>query len=208
MDIGIVNAGKLPLYDDIEPSLRKLLTEVILNNSEKGDHVQRLIDYAQKEKERIDQEKEEGTGVIKEKKVDEWRTKPVVERLKHALIKGIQEFVIEDTEEARKEFARPLHIIEGPLMDGMGIVGDYFGSGKMFLPQVIQSARVMKKSVNYLVPFMEAEKGLDPSVKQEIHYNGTVVLATVKGDVHDIGKNIVGVVLGCNNYKVIDMGVM
>jgi 5-methyltetrahydrofolate--homocysteine methyltransferase len=141
--------------------------------------------------------------------VDEWRTKSVEERLKHALIKGIVDYVEEDTEEARKLYPRPLNVIEGPLMEGMGIVGDYFGSGKMFLPQVIQSARVMKKAVNYLVPFMEAEKlAAGGEATTGIQYNGTIVLATVKGDVHDIGKNIVGVVLGCNNYKVIDMGVM
>lgn len=132
--MGIVNAGKLPVYDDINPDLRKLLTEVILNESEDGKHVDRLINYAQKEKERIEQEKNNKDGVVKEKKVDEWRTKPVEERLKHSLIKGIQEFVIQDTEEARQKYPRPLHVIEGPLMEGMSIVGDYFGSGKMFLP--------------------------------------------------------------------------
>jgi 5-methyltetrahydrofolate--homocysteine methyltransferase len=133
----------------------------------------------------------------------------VEERLKYALIKGIIYFVDEDTEIARKNFDRPLHVIEGPLMEGMSIVGDYFGSGKMFLPQVIQSARVMKKAVNYLVPYMEAERLANGgTATDEIQYNGTVLMATVKGDVHDIGKNIVGVVLGCNNYKVIDMGVM
>ena len=132
--MGIVNAGKLPVYDDINPDLRKLLTEVILNESEDRKHVDRLINYAQKEKERIEQEKNNKDGVVKEKKVDEWRTKPVEERLKHSLIKGIQEFVIQDTEEARQKYPRPLHVIEGPLMEGMSIVGDYFGSGKMFLP--------------------------------------------------------------------------
>lgn len=211
MDIGIVNAGKLPLYDDIDSALRKLLTEVILNNPIDGDQVDRLIEYAKKEKERLDDEKEQGTGVKKEKKVEEWRTKPVNERLKYALIKGIIDFIDGDVEEARHHFNRPLQVIEGPLMEGMGIVGDYFGSGKMFLPQVIQSARVMKKAVNYLVPYMEEERlkqGLASLGAGEIQYNGTVLMATVKGDVHDIGKNIVGVVLGCNNYKVIDMGVM
>ena len=209
MDMGIVNAGKLPLYEDIPGELRSLLTAVILNDSPDGNHVDNLIDYAKREKERIDEEKETGTGVKKDKKVEEWRTKPVEERLKYALIKGIIDFVDEDTEIARKNFDRPLHVIEGPLMEGMSIVGDYFGSGKMFLPQVIQSARVMKKAVNYLVPFMEAERLANGgTATDEIQYNGTVLLATVKGDVHDIGKNIVGVVLGCNNYKVIDMGVM
>lgn len=130
--------------------------------------------------------------------------------MKHALIKGNDKYIEEDTEEARQNFPRPLHVIEGPLMAGMSIVGDYFGSGKMFLPQVIKSARVMKKAVNYLTPFMEAEKEAagGPDAGSGVQYNGTIVLATVKGDVHDIGKNIVGVVLGCNNYKVIDMGVM
>ena len=158
MDMGIVNAGKLPLYEDISIELRNLLTEVILNESQDGNHVDRLIDYAKREKERLEEAKEAGTGVKKDKKVEEWRTKPVEERLKHALIKGIIDFVDEDTELARKNFERPLQVIEGPLMEGMSIVGDYFGSGKMFLPQVIQSARVMKKAVNYLVPFMEAER--------------------------------------------------
>lgn len=134
MDMGIVNAGKLPIYDDIEENLRTLLTEVIFNKSENMDHVDRLIAYARSEQERIADFKEGGGTMQKEKKVEEWRTKPVIERLKHALIKGIQEFVIEDTEEARKMHERPLHVIEGPLMDAMGIVGDYFGSGKMFLP--------------------------------------------------------------------------
>ena len=212
MDMGIVNAGKLPVFDDIKPELRQLLTEVIMNESSDGTQVDRLIDYAKKEKERLDELKEGGGVERKEKKVEEWRTKPVEERLKYALIKGIIDFVDQDTEEARHHFERPLQVIEGPLMDGMSIVGDYFGSGKMFLPQVIQSARVMKKAVNYLVPYLEAErlaKGLSKEgAESEIQYNGTVLLATVKGDVHDIGKNIVGVVLGCNNYKVIDMGVM
>jgi 5-methyltetrahydrofolate--homocysteine methyltransferase len=158
MDIGIVNAGKLPLYEDIEPELRKLLTEVILNKSDNGDHVERLIEYAKKEKERLDELKAGGGGEQKEKKIDEWRTKSVEDRLKHALIKGIIDYIEVDTEEARKQYPRPLNVIEGPLMEGMSIVGDYFGSGKMFLPQVIQSARVMKKAVNYLVPFMEEER--------------------------------------------------
>lgn len=147
--------------------------------------------------------------VAKKKAVDEWRNKSVEERLKHSLIKGIVEFIEADTEEARQNYPRPLNVIEGPLMDGMSIVGEYFGSGKMFLPQVIMSARVMKKAVNYLTPFMEAEKvSAGGEATGEVQYNGTIVLATVKGDVHDIGKNIVGVVLGCNNYRVVDMGVM
>ena len=210
MNMGIVNAGQIPIYMDIEEKLRNLLDEVILNKSEDGNHVQKLIDYAQEEKERLDAIKAAGGGPVVAKKVDPWREYEVEERLKHALIKGIDKYIDQDTEEARQKFPRPLHVIEGPLMAGVSIVGDYFGSGKMFLPQVIKSARVMKKAVNYLTPFMEAEKaalngGVEPT---EVSYNGTVVLATVKGDVHDIGKNIVGVVLGCNNYKVIDMGVM
>jgi len=210
MDMGIVNAGKLPIYEDIPADLRKLLSQVILNDETEGNQVDNLIEYAKREKERLDELKEGGGEVKKEKKVEEWRTKPVEERLKYALIKGIIDFIDVDTEEARKNFARPLHVIEGPLMDGMSIVGDYFGSGKMFLPQVIQSARVMKKAVNYLVPYMEEERAAMgfTGAMAEVQYNGTVLLATVKGDVHDIGKNIVGVVLGCNNYKVIDMGVM
>jgi len=210
MDMGIVNAGKLPIYEDIDEGLRKNLEEVIWNKSEDGQHVERLIQYGIRTREELQAEKEaskSGDKVVKKKAVDEWRTKDVNERLKHALIKGIVDFVEQDTEEARAAAARPLHVIEGPLMDGMSIVGDYFGSGKMFLPQVIQSARVMKRAVNYLVPFMEKEKE-ESGDTSEIKHNGTIVLATVKGDVHDIGKNIVGVVLGCNNYHVIDMGVM
>ena len=168
-----------------------------------------MIAYAEKTKNELEEAKAAGTGVVKKKVLDEWRTLSVQERLKHALIKGIVDHVEKDTEEARLEYPRPLHVIEGPLMEGMSIVGDYFGSGKMFLPQVIQSARVMKKAVNYLTPFMEAEKeAAGEGNNGGPSYNGTVVLATVKGDVHDIGKNIVGVVLGCNNYNVIDMGVM
>jgi 5-methyltetrahydrofolate--homocysteine methyltransferase len=210
MDMGIVNAGQIPIYEDIDLNLRNLLDEVILNNSPNMDHVQRLIDYAQVEKEHLDALKAAGGGPVAVKKVDPWREYSVEERLKYALIKGDDKYIEADTEEARKLFARPLHIIEGPLMAGMSTVGDYFGSGKMFLPQVIKSARVMKKAVNYLVPFMEAEKVANGTGQDdgEVQYAGTIVLATVKGDVHDIGKNIVGVVLGCNNYKVIDMGVM
>ena len=169
---------------------------------------------AEAAREALEEAKAGGAGQVKKKAVDEWRTKSVEERLKHALIKGIVEHIEADTEECRQNYARPLHVIEGPLMDGMSIVGDYFGSGKMFLPQVIMSARVMKKAVNYLTPFMEEEKAAADAANNTTtastgpSYNGTIVLATVKGDVHDIGKNIVGVVLGCNNYKVIDMGVM
>lgn len=214
MDMGIVNAGNIPIYEDIEPNLRKLLDEVILNKSETGDHVQRLIDWAEEERARLQAIKEAGGGAVVAKKVDPWREYDVDKRLQHALIKGIDKYIDEDTEECRKNYPRPLNVIEGPLMAGMSTVGDYFGSGKMFLPQVIKSARVMKKAVNYLTPFMEAEQeaanatGGEGGGVAEIKYNGTVVLATVKGDVHDIGKNIVGVVLGCNNYKIIDMGVM
>jgi 5-methyltetrahydrofolate--homocysteine methyltransferase len=143
---------------DIEEKLRNLLDEVILNKSEDGNHVQKLIDYAQEEKERLDAIKAAGGGAVAAKKVDPWREYEVEERLKHALIKGIDKYIDQDTEEARLKYPRPLHVIEGPLMAGMSIVGDYFGSGKMFLPQVIKSARVMKKAVNYLTPFMEAEK--------------------------------------------------
>lgn len=205
--MGIVNAGQVPIYEEIPLEVRTLVDQVILNKSPNMDHVQRIIDYAQAEKERLDAIKAAGGGAVVAKQEDPWRSWAVDERLKHALIKGNDKYIEQDTEEARLGYPRPLNVIEGPLMAGMSIVGDYFGSGKMFLPQVIKSARVMKKAVAYLTPFMEAEKaaaggGGGPQ------YNGTVVLATVKGDVHDIGKNIVGVVLGCNNYQVIDMGVM
>eukprot|EP00908_Phaeocystis_cordata_P018219 Transcript_29617.p1 GENE.Transcript_29617~~Transcript_29617.p1 ORF type:complete len:1170 (-),score=730.60 Transcript_29617:225-3734(-) len=212
MTMGIVNAGAMPIYEDIEQPMRDYCEEVVLNHSADGGHVERLLKFAEEEKER-----KEAAGPGGGKKVDklEWRTKPVNERLTHALVKGIAEFVEEDTEEARHMFATNLEVIEGPLMAGMNVVGDLFGAGKMFLPQVIKSARVMKKAVAYLLPFMEEEKakaakereaqGLPPI---EAKGRGTVVMSTVKGDVHDIGKNIVGVVLGCNNYKVVDTGVM
>jgi 5-methyltetrahydrofolate--homocysteine methyltransferase len=207
MDMGIVNAGNLPIYEDISEELRNLLEEVIFNNSPNNDHNERLVAYAMKEKQRVEEEK--SLGVKKEVVVAEWRKSSVEERLKHSLVKGIIDHIFEDTEEARQKYSTCLEIIEGPLMDGMGVVGELFGSGKMFLPQVICSARVMKKSVAYLEPFMEEEK------KQRLEENpdyieqkqATVLMATVKGDVHDIGKNIVGVVLACNNYKIIDMGV-
>ena len=217
MDMGIVNAGNLPLFEDIEVKLRGMIEEVILNESADGNHVERLIDYAKAERERREEEKKGGGGGQKKEVAKAaWRDLSVNERLKHALIKGISDFIEADTEEARAASVRPLHVIEGPLMDGMSVVGDLFGSGKMFLPQVICSARVMKKAVAYLVPFMEKEKeerakaagGAAGEGVEESSYNGTVVLATVKGDVHDIGKNIVGVVLGCNNYRVVDLGVM
>jgi len=195
MDMGIVNAGQLALYDDIDPELRKLVEDVILNR--RPDATDRLLEAAERFK---------GEGAQK-KEVDlSWREKPVEERLVHALVHGIGTYIEDDTEEAREKAERPLHVIEGPLMAGMNVVGDLFGSGKMFLPQVVKSARVMKQAVAYLMPFMEQEKkdlGLadQPSA-------GKILLATVKGDVHDIGKNIVGVVLQCNNYEVIDLGVM
>ncbi len=195
MDMGIVNAGQLALYDDIDPELRELVEDVILNR--RSDATDRLLEAA---------ERFRGEGAQK-KEVDlSWREKPVEERLVHALVHGIGNYIEQDTEEARAKAERPLHVIEGPLMAGMNVVGDLFGSGKMFLPQVVKSARVMKQAVAYLMPFMEREKkdlGLadQPSA-------GKILLATVKGDVHDIGKNIVGVVLQCNNYEVIDLGVM
>jgi 5-methyltetrahydrofolate--homocysteine methyltransferase len=195
MDMGIVNAGQLALYDDIDPELRELVEDVILNR--RSDATDRLLEAAERFK---------GEGAQK-KEVDlSWREKPVEERLIHGLVHGVGTYVEQDTEEARAKAERPLHVIEGPLMAGMNVVGDLFGSGKMFLPQVVKSARVMKQAVAYLMPFMEQEKkdlGLadQPSA-------GKILLATVKGDVHDIGKNIVGVVLQCNNYEVIDLGVM
>ncbi len=195
MDMGIVNAGQLALYDDIDPELRELVEDVILNR--RSDATDRLLEAA---------ERFRGEGAQK-KEVDlSWREKPVEERLVHALVHGIGNYIEQDTEEARAKAERPLHVIEGPLMAGMNVVGDLFGSGKMFLPQVVKSARVMKQAVAYLMPFMVREKkdlGLadQPSA-------GKILLATVKGDVHDIGKNIVGVVLQCNNYEVIDLGVM
>ena len=195
MDMGIVNAGQLALYDDIDPELRSLVEDVILNR--RPDATDRLLEAAERYK---------GGGAQK-KEVDlAWRDKPVRERLTHALVHGIGNFIEADTEEARLEAARPLHVIEGPLMTGMNVVGDLFGSGKMFLPQVVKSARVMKQAVAYLMPFMEKEKEELGLAQGEPA--GKILLATVKGDVHDIGKNIVGVVLQCNNYEVHDLGVM
>jgi 5-methyltetrahydrofolate--homocysteine methyltransferase len=195
MDFGIVNAGQLALYDDIPPELRELCEDVVLNR--RRDATERLVDAAPRFK---------GDGV-REKVADlAWRSWPVEKRLEHALVHGITEFIETDTEEARLAVERPLHVIEGPLMSGMNVVGDLFGAGKMFLPQVVKSARVMKQAVAWLMPFMEAEKrelGLTDAPAA-----GKILLATVKGDVHDIGKNIVGVVLQCNNYEVIDLGVM
>ena len=196
MDMGIVNAAQLGVYDDLNPELRELAEDVILNR--RSDATDRLLEAAERFK---------SGGETRKGAADlSWREKSVVERMKYALIHGIADYVDEDTEEARRQFDRPLHVIEGPLMDGMNIVGDLFGSGKMFLPQVVKSARVMKKAVAYLMPFMEQEKrdmGLEDAPSA-----GRIVMATVKGDVHDIGKNIVGVVLQCNNYEVIDLGVM
>jgi 5-methyltetrahydrofolate--homocysteine methyltransferase len=193
LDMGIVNAGQLAVYEDIEPHLLELVEDVLLNR--RPDATERLINHAETLKD---------AGGVKEAKVDAWRSASVEERLKHALLKGIVDHVDIDTEEARQKYGRPLNVIEGPLMDGMRVVGDLFGEGKMFLPQVVKSARVMKKSVAYLTPFMEEEKRLSGGANTQ----GKILMATVKGDVHDIGKNIVGVVLACNNYEVIDLGVM
>ncbi len=201
MDMGIVNAGMLEVYEEIEPELKELVEDVLLNR--RPDAIERLVDFGEKLK-----AAGAGESAAAEKKTEEWRNGTVEERLAHALVKGIDTYIDQDTEEARAKFGRPLAVIEGPLMDGMGIVGDLFGAGKMFLPQVVKSARVMKKSVAYLTPFMEAEKASLAAAGHEIKSQGKIVLATVKGDVHDIGKNIVGVVLACNNYEVIDMGVM
>ena len=194
MDMGIVNAGGLPVYDDLDAELRERVEDVILNR--RKDATERLLEIADRYKGRKGEAPVENLA---------WREKPVRERLAHALVHGIDAFVDEDTEEARRQAARPLDVIEGPLMDGMNVVGDLFGAGKMFLPQVVKSARVMKKAVAYLLPFIEAEKLRTGDVGKS---NGKIVMATVKGDVHDIGKNIVGVVLACNNFDVVDLGVM
>ncbi len=191
MDMGIVNAGQLDVYDQIDPELREACEDVILDRSD--DATERLITIA---------ERFRHVDPATEKQEAEWRGWPVEQRLAHALVKGIDAHIVADTEEARQSATRPIHVIEGPLMDGMNVVGDLFGSGKMFLPQVVKSARVMKKAVAHLLPFIEAEK--DESAKGK----GRIVMATVKGDVHDIGKNIVGVVLQCNGYEVVDLGVM
>ncbi|WP_158750025.1 methionine synthase [Acidobacterium sp. S8] len=200
MDMGIVNAGMLEVYEEIEPELKELVEDVLLNR--RPDGTERLVEYGEKLK------AASVGAVASEKKTEEWRNGTVEERLSHALVKGIDAYVEIDTEEARAKLGRPLLVIEGPLMAGMSVVGDLFGAGKMFLPQVVKSARVMKKAVAYLTPFMEAEKAAMAAAGQEVRAQGKIVLATVKGDVHDIGKNIVGVVLACNNYEVIDMGVM
>ena len=193
MDMGIVNPSQLAVYDEIDKTLLEMVEDVMLDR--RDDATERLLDFAETFK-----------GKSKERIADlSWREGTVKDRLAHALIKGIVDYVEEDVEEARLTFERPLHVIEGPLMDGMNVVGDLFGAGKMFLPQVVKSARVMKKAVAYLLPYMEEEKRLNPNASQN---NGKILMATVKGDVHDIGKNIVGVVLACNNFEIIDMGVM
>jgi 5-methyltetrahydrofolate--homocysteine methyltransferase len=200
LDMGIVNAGMLEVYEEIKPELKELVEDVLLNR--RPDATERLVDFGEKLK-------AAGAGPeAAEKKEEEWRKGTIEERIAHALVKGIDTFIAADAEEARQKYNRPLSVIEGPLMAGMNIVGDLFGAGKMFLPQVVKSARVMKKAVAYLQPFMEAEKQAAAAAGKETRAQGKIVLATVKGDVHDIGKNIVGVVLACNNYEVIDLGVM
>jgi 5-methyltetrahydrofolate--homocysteine methyltransferase len=198
MDMGIVNAGMLEVYEEIEAELKELVEDVLLNR--RPDATERLVEFGETLK---------GAGkATAQKKSEEWRNATVEERLAHALVKGIDSYIEADAEEARVKLSRPLAVIEGPLMAGMGIVGDLFGAGKMFLPQVVKSARVMKKAVAQLTPYMEAEKEARAAAGKAVKSQGKIVLATVKGDVHDIGKNIVGVVLACNNYEVIDMGVM
>jgi 5-methyltetrahydrofolate--homocysteine methyltransferase len=201
LDMGIVNAGALVVYDQVEPELRERIEDVILNR--RPDAAERLLEIA---------EAHNKQGEAVEAEAEEWRSLPVGERITHALVKGIDAFAESDTEELRQQIAerggRPIEVIEGPLMDGMNVVGDLFGAGKMFLPQVVKSARVMKKAVAYLIPFIEQEKLDNPEYATAKDTNGTIVMATVKGDVHDIGKNIVGVVLQCNNYEVVDLGVM
>ena len=195
MNMGIVNAGGMPIYDDLDADLRERVEDVVLNR--RPDATERLMEIAERFK-KGSKEKDSGAVLA-------WRELPVRKRLEHALVHGIDQFVIEDTEEVRQSVTRTLDVIEGPLMDGMNVVGDLFGAGKMFLPQVVKSARVMKKAVAWLLPFMEEEKKRSGDVSRS---NGKIVMATVKGDVHDIGKNIVGVVLACNNFEVIDLGVM
>jgi 5-methyltetrahydrofolate--homocysteine methyltransferase len=198
MDMGIVNAGMLEVYEEIDPELKVLVEDVLLNR--RPDATERLVEFGESLKH---------VGVaVSEKKAEEWRNGTVEERLSHALVRGIDTYIEIDAEEARVKLGRPLLVIEGPLMAGMSVVGDLFGAGKMFLPQVVKSARVMKKAVAHLTPYMEAEKAEMLASGQEVKAQGKIVLATVKGDVHDIGKNIVGVVLACNNFEVIDMGVM
>jgi 5-methyltetrahydrofolate--homocysteine methyltransferase len=206
LDMGIVNAGQLVVYDEIEPTLKELIEDVILNrNNDNNEATERLIVFAETVKAK-------GKEIVKDEK---WRNEAVENRLSHSLVNGITDYIEADTEEARLKYPRPLDVIEGPLMDGMNVVGDLFGAGKMFLPQVVKSARVMKKSVAYLFPFIEAEKEkirlehlAAGTVNEEGASAAKILLATVKGDVHDIGKNIVGVVLGCNGYDIVDLGVM
>jgi 5-methyltetrahydrofolate--homocysteine methyltransferase len=198
LDMGIVNAGMLEVYEEIEPELKVLVEDVLLNR--RPDATERLVEFGETLK--------SAGAVVSEKKAEEWRNGAVEERLSHALVKGIDTYIELDAEEARVKLGRPLLVIEGPLMAGMSVVGDLFGAGKMFLPQVVKSARVMKKAVAHLTPYMEAEKVALAASGQEVRAQGKIVIATVKGDVHDIGKNIVGVVLACNNYEVIDLGVM
>ena len=202
MDMGIVNAGMLEIYDEIEPELKELVEDVLLNR--RADATERLVNFGEKLKANVTHSPNE----LHSAQQEEWRKTSVEERLSHALVKGIDAHIDADTEEALKKYGKPLAVIEGPLMAGMSVVGDLFGAGKMFLPQVVKSARVMKKSVVYLTPFMEAEKAAMAARGEIVKTQGKIVLATVKGDVHDIGKNIVGVVLACNNYEVIDLGVM
>src|SRR5450432_1521360 len=201
MDMGIVNAGMLEVYEEIEPELKELVEDVLLNR--RPDATERLVVHGEKLK-----AASAGTTATDKKVEEEWRKGTIEERLSHSLVKGIDAYVDADTAEALAKYGKPLTVIEGPLMAGMSVVGDLFGAGKMFLPQVVKSARVMKKSVAYLTPFMEAEKAAMLARGEVVKAQGKIVLATVKGDVHDIGKNIVGVVLACNNYEVIDMGVM
>jgi 5-methyltetrahydrofolate--homocysteine methyltransferase len=201
MDMAIVNAGMLEVYEEIEPELKELVEDVLLNR--RPDATERLVNFGEKLK-----AASAGTTVADKKVEEEWRKGTIEERLSHSLVKGIDTYIDADTEEARAKYGKPLTVIEGPLMAGMSVVGDLFGAGKMFLPQVVKSARVMKKSVAYLTPFMEAEKAAMAARGEAVKAQGKIVLATVKGDVHDIGKNIVGVVLACNNYEVIDLGVM
>ncbi|HSG91298.1 MAG TPA: B12-binding domain-containing protein, partial [Pseudomonadales bacterium] len=191
LDMAIVNAGQLAIYEEIDPELRERVEDVILNR--RRDATERLVEIAGRYRGEAGARRAEDLA---------WRQWPVTKRIEHALVKGIDEYVETDIEEARLAADRPLSVIEGPLMDGMNVVGDLFGAGKMFLPQVVKSARVMKKAVAYLVPYIEREKG------EARRPNGRIVLATVKGDVHDIGKNIVGVVLQCNNFEIVDLGVM
>jgi 5-methyltetrahydrofolate--homocysteine methyltransferase len=195
LDMGIVNAGQIEVYEEIPKDLLERIEDVLLNR--RPDATERLVEFAETVKNK-------GKEVVKD---EAWRNAPVRERLKHALIKGIVDYIDQDTEEARQQFVRPLQVIEGPLMDGMNVVGDLFGEGKMFLPQVVKSARVMKKAVAYLIPYIEEEKRNNPELSQS-SAAGKILLATVKGDVHDIGKNIVGVVLACNNFEILDLGVM